>query len=330
MKTAYEWERILPDTSSPNSINLISDVKAKSTIDFITSITPPPISSSTASDTSPFRSTPPKDSVSDLINHFSSLALNLEAVANRFGNAVIALTGPSSSAPSSSNTPSTRRRIENCLCCNNVQHHRRDCPDFDAAEKSGLVRLNAQDRVTSCLMGEVYPLMIGKGGIKWLAETERIQRPPQPPISTRSITLEDTYAHMGQGTTMRSTLDLENGTRIEEIVDVNVDEKRKANSDNFKRNVRPRAEERSQTAIPASSRSPIEHVPELVDIPDVEMPDEPPIQPCRRHQTQPSPFSPAPAPASTTADIHKFRLASDLSQTVSVSQIGEKIMDAPV
>jgi hypothetical protein len=96
---------------------------------------------------------------------------------------------------------------------------------------------------------------------------------------------------------MRTTLDLENGTRIEEIVDVNVYEKRKANSDNFKGNVRARTDERNQ-ADPAFFRPPVEHVPNLINIPDEEMTDEVPF---RRRQTQPSQANsiPTAAPAST-------------------------------
>ena len=70
--------------------------------------------------------------------------------------------------------------------------------------------------------GKEYHLNIGKGGIKALVKEEEHQ---WPTVNTHMITLDE-YGTLGTSeSVMQTTLDFENGTHYEEIIDVNIDEK---------------------------------------------------------------------------------------------------------
>jgi hypothetical protein len=112
---------------------------------------------------------------------------------------------------------------------------------------------------------------------------------------------------------MITTLDFEKGTRTDEIIDVEVNEKRRRD-EILRRRVKPRVED----TFPRNSR-PSAHLPDSA--PEIIVQDPPDD---RRSTT------PGATPAASDIAPKKFRLASDLSQTVSTSQIGEKVMDTPV
>ena len=188
-----------------------------------------------------------------------------------------------------------------------------DCSDFSKAFQAKRVFINEKNRLCDA-NGKEYRLNIGKGGIKTLVEEEERQRQT---ANTRMITLNE-YGTLGNSESiMRTTLDFENGTRYEAIVDVNVDEKRKA-GDEPGRRVRPRInDDRGQTPSmqpPTSLNGP-------------ELSNEPPVQPFRR--SNPSHSAPAVPPTSNPS-APKFRLSSELSKTIGAADIAEKIMDTNV
>jgi hypothetical protein len=211
---------------------------------------------------------------------------------------------------------SDRTRPSRCMWCDILGHTRRECSEFAAALRSGVVRFNTNGRLVNCATGEEFPTMFGKGGMKVLV--------PKPDIQTNvasynveNIRLEDMYGQLGTGSAFRTTLDLDNNVRIDKIVDVDVEEKRRRQPEPPARSVRPRLDD-SQTPTPVPVVSPSDQLPRSA--PDIDMSDVPPVQPYRREQ-----------PAAPLAEVgRKFRLASDLSRTTSVAQVGEKILDTPV
>src|SRR6266516_3680610 len=107
---------------------------------------------------------------------------------------------------------------------------------------------------------------------------KKVIGPPLPqssPVaaSTRNITVDELYGHLGGDSILRTTLDFEEGTYTEEIVDVNAAEKRKLGQAPQWRRVKPRTDEGpSQTLTPPTPPraefppAPISHQPHLVYI----------------------------------------------------------------
>jgi hypothetical protein len=194
-----------------------------------------------------------------------------------------------------------------CVWCDSKDHSRRDCLEFTEALHSKLVSLNDRGRVV--FNGEELPLMWGKGGMKkfiaMVAPTAATVTPVIPPpvsVGNHNIMLES-YGNLGPQSSVRvTTLDFENGTRTDEIIDADVNEKRRRD-EILRRRVKPRVED-------TFPRVPIP--------PGEDKPDD------QRSTTQ------GRTPDVSEETPKKFRLASELNQTVSTSQIGEKIMDTPV
>ncbi|HEU4342387.1 MAG TPA: retropepsin-like aspartic protease [Candidatus Binatia bacterium] len=306
---AYSNERALRESNPVSEVPTASpSILGTSSVPVGTGI--PAISSATPVTSTPTRTR--SDSVAELTEKLSQLTLLLQAH----------MKPQSSTTSSSASTQSSATRPLRCLWCDSPDHVRRNCSEFTAALQSGITRFNENRRLINCATGEELAVMYGRGGMKALISNS----PPASAVnvSTRNILLDDPYAHVGHGAILRTTLDFEKGTRVDEIVDVNVDEKRKRDSEPRFRNVRPRTETNSAPA-PAAATPPERRMPRDEAV-DTEMSDVPPLQPLQPLQrSQPVVNGPPPAEPGK-----KFKLASDLSQTVSTSQIGEKIMDTPV
>ena len=95
--------------------------------------------------------------------------------------------------------------------------------------------------------------MYGKGGMKRLVNAP----PPAVPISVTNanITIGDLlFGNIGEGSVRIITLDFENGTRINEVIDVNINEKRKRNDILNRRRVRFRADKTPMPSPPQPAR----------------------------------------------------------------------------
>jgi len=151
-------------------------------------------------------------------------------------------------------------------------------------------------------------------------------QPAPSTFQTNNISLEPVAELGNSGTVHVVTLDFDGEVRTDEIIDVDVLEKRRRD-EVLRRRVRPRtddvfpapsgdipmsneppASQRSETALPSQN---IPYVPILPPIPLVKQPTL-------------SPVNRAPEPPK------KFRLASELSETVSVAQVCEQLMDTPL
>lgn len=141
-------------------------------------------------------------------------------------------------------------------------------------------------------------------------------------MSTRSITIEDIYVHVGADSILWTTLYFEEGTRIDEIVDVNVAEKRKLGHPPQRRSVTRRIDtDQNETPSPPTLASYPPQQGHVEEIPDEEMSDaQLPAQPFRPRQS-------AIQPTTVGEAGRKFCLASDLSPTIGTDKVGEKVMD---
>ena len=127
--------------------------------------------------------------------------------------------------------------------------------------------------------------------------------------STNAITLEPQYATIGAENSVMLTTLYDDGTARHEIIDVEVDEKRKRD-DNIGqqgRRVRFRDEETPTPSPPTVTR-----------------PVEAPF-------SAPTPPAAAPTPEGNPPNqAQKYRLVSEIGDAVPISTIGEKLMDTPV
>ena len=316
IRSEYEAERSLREASSTSALPATATSTGPVTTAKSVSFAPGIIKTSGGPAPAP---APATDPMAELTRQFEHLTLLVQS-------ALQPGTGPTPTPPRQS------QRNPNCIYCDQPGHLRRNCSAFNADMTDKIIYLNEQNHVASSKTRQPYPLMSGKGGIKRLVDAERTYVAP-PAVNTRNITLDSDYAHLGNGTLMRTTLDFDKGTRIEEIIDVDVEEKRRADRE-FPRRVRPRttpdSDVRTPTPLPPMGTR-------AHPSPDTEMSDEPPVQPYRRRDppirpAQPPANSPEPPqpPQPTVEPQRKFKLASELSKTISAADVADKIMDSEV
>jgi len=168
--------------------------------------------------------------------------------------------------------------------------------------------------------------MFGRGGMKKVFES-----PPIISAQSNNIML-DSLGHLGNHNSIRVTyIDFDTDTQIDEIIDADVYEKRRRD-DVLRRRVRPRLDDGRPTPNDAPSSSNDVPMPESSQrsetisqpgIPRHYAPIPRPNVPGNPATNTSPPLTPNPAPK-------KFRLASELSETVTVAQVGEQLMDTPV
>ena len=312
----------------PSSVPLVSSVPPVPSIPPIPSVPSVPLVASIPS--VPLMSSPSvvdssrNDPIAELTEKISRLSLSVEAIVARLPGMGGQGPPPGPSGPSESSPQPAAKRTLRCLWCDSTQHLRRDCTELSVALAAGRVRYNDAGRLVNATTGEELQLMFGKGGM--IALFPSLPQGPSISVSTRNIVAEEMYGHLGDGSIWRTTLDFETGARTDEIVDVNVEEKRKFVGGPQQRRVRPRTDG-SQTLSPPTQGTDRRTPPiQLEEFPDEEMPDAIPLEPA-----QPARSIQSTRPQqSDNGDGKKYRLASELSQTVSATQIGEKIMDTPV
>ena len=152
--------------------------------------------------------------------------------------------------------------------------------------------------------------MWGKGGMKrFLVVAPAFMSPPAaaPAAVISNITLEPLATLGPESSVMVTTLDFEKGTRTDEIIDVNIDEKRRRD-EAFRRPVKPR---HYDDDLPEPNRA------------GQNRPASNPTSPPDGNSgagPSASPDRDAVMPDAQIAPPKKYCLASDLSQTVSVAQ----------
>ena len=314
-------EQPIPETSAiPRST--VTSAGAVTSGGSTTAISPSSPSSTPPTSSIPSANDSRVDSVDELAKQIARFSLLLQAALPNQPNgqgssASDAARPPRPSAPGRSTTRSSK-----CIWCDHTEHFRRDCAELTAALNAGVTRYNDKGHLVNDGIGEELPLMFEKGGIKKV-----IEQGSSVTASTHNITIDELYGHLGGNSILRTTLDFEEGTRTDEIVDVNV-AKRKFGRESHRRQVRPRTDAGpSQTLTSLMSPAPIPPVPtsqqsQLVyieKVPDEEMSD-----------VQVLPASSCQSKGQSTAtgsgeDGKKYYLDSKLGQNVKTAQIGEKI-----
>ena len=230
------------------------------------------------------------DPIAELTKQFSNLALLIQGAMQ-----------PSQFTPGSRPFSGNKTFIPRCTwcdCTNSNDHtYRRDCSSFMEHLRDGKVRVNEKHRVINASTGEEFPLNYGRGGIKALYEAS--SRTTTSPISNVTAITVEPIARLGNSPTIHLTkIDFEKGTKSEEIIEVDVYEKRKRD-EILKRRMRPRLDDDVQP-------------PSLVPLDST-------TEPPRSQTVQP--------PENPDKPSKKFRLASEINETVSVAQVGERVMD---
>jgi hypothetical protein len=272
-----------------------------------------------------------------------------------------------------------------CMWCDATDHSRFRCPEFPEAIRQGLVRLNEQNRVVNAATGVELPLMFGKGGMKKLLERPATTSNSVFAATTTNITIDDLSGQLGQNSVMITTLDFENDTRTDEIVDVDVWEKRKHGGSEKERRVKSRIHERPIPEFnpmgPMNHNWPVLSPPLPSAQPSLQPSPQrsPQLDPSRTTQplvspgpqsAQPSfapsssqtlqePFIPRtqslpsrpvllqqpfvselvdsdeemvdePISSAASAKKRKYHLALKINETVTIADVGEKIMNTPI
>lgn len=125
-------------------------------------------------------------------------------------------------------TPSIAQRMsgekpKRCIWCDSIEHFRRlDCTELQDAIRANRARINDQGCIVAIATGEQLPVMFGKGGMKLFVKLSQ----PSLSIAVNNITPDDSHGKIGEGQVRITTLDFENGTRTDEIIDVEANEKR--------------------------------------------------------------------------------------------------------
>jgi len=200
------------------------------------------------------------------------------------------------------------------------------------AMDSNVVGYNTKGRLMYIPTGEEIPANFGRGGMKaWvLAKAQEAAGKAVMTASVGTITFDDGSAGYGK------LGDSDGGVRMTALggesqwIKVDVEEKRKRGLLDQSRRVKPRTGESQSTddAQIAPEPQPQPHLrPAAFGYPPPvhveEVPDE----------TLPNGdigIDQGPRPAPAPADKPKFRLASELNQTITAEDVGRKIMEAPV
>ena len=181
--------------------------------------------------------------IAELTKQFSQLALLLKASIE----STRPMAPAASTAPTAPQVGAPFRQFDRpryCMWCDATEHSRYRCPEFPEAIRQGLIRLNERNRVVNAATGLELPLMFGKGGMKMPLEQPATTSNNVFTATTTNITIDDLCGQLGENSVMITTLDFENDTRTDEIIDVDVWEKRKHGGPEKERRVRSRIDVR--------------------------------------------------------------------------------------
>src|SRR5437762_4431835 len=222
---------------------------------------------------------------------------------------------PTASLPATtSSVPNLNRPPPRCVICDTVPSHPKwACPDFLEAVKAGKIKLNSQGRVVNAVNGEELPINFRRGGMKVYfpnilpntsALTTSTNQTSTPNInSTSAITYSEPMptsnsAKLESGYLRVTKIDPETGKESEEILNAFIEEKRKRDANDRGRRVRPWPE-----------------------------PTDPPYLDPNSEDSNTNPPAPASTPVASPPppEKPKFRLASELNQTINAAQIGRRL-----
>jgi hypothetical protein len=290
---------------------------------------------STTVTTVPTAATSPRPTASD--SELTELTKQLSKLA-------LVLQGQPRQQPTSSSTmPTTSSELQprfqrepRCIYCDSVDHVQRwRCSDLKDAMDANVVGYNTKGRLMYIPTGEEIPANFGRGGMKGWVQT-RAQEAAGKGSGTAmmanvgTITFDDGSAGYGRLGSSEGTVGMTSlGIGESQWIAVDVEEKRKRGLLDQGRRVKPRTGEsqptdetriasepqsQSHLRLAAFGYPPPVH---MEEVPDEAFP----------HGVDGDQGSRA---AAAPTDKPKFRLASELNQTVTTEDVGRKIMEAPI
>src|SRR5579859_810575 len=236
--------------------------------------------------------------IDKLAEAMASLSRVVETVQKQLAEA----SGPRSANP-------LAPRPTSCHWCKSADHVRSKCPLFNEVLQSGKILWNESHHIVLAATGEEIPLNWRGGGQKEIFDSEMAKvSKTTAKASTNVIVAEPVYGTLGEDNSVVCATLYDDGTIMEEVVDVEVEEKRK--HDDFEQSGRrtcPRQNE--ETSGPGRQQSTSESFNNGSAEPSASVP-----------HTVENPVEPKP----------KYQLLSKLNETLSVDDIGAKILDTPV
>jgi hypothetical protein len=205
----------------------------------------------------------------------------MTALTEQISRLILAMQGNMQSKPpiASINTMSTSsvskrppaEKPKHCIWCDSTEHFRRlDDLELKEVIRISRIRIN-QGRIIVTATGEELPIMFGKGGIKRLITLTSAVSILPIAVGANNITLES-YGNLGPRSSVITTLDFENGTRTDEIIDAEVNEKRQRD-EILHRRVKSHIEDtlpRTPAPVPPPNITP---PPNVIPPPDADMQD---------------------------------------------------------
>jgi hypothetical protein len=355
-ETVYVNERASREGSTPTPASLAIDIKANVSTPERSTLIP----------TSTPAPAPAPDPIVELTKQFSNLALMIQA-SMQGKSSVAPQLAPLGSDRTSSNfqrQPFDPNRPLHCHWCDVTEHSRWRCGEFKDAMARKLVHINENGRIANTATGQELPVMFGRGGMKILfsAMATPSSTPSPSAPSVNAITFSDRHiASVGSGNTVHIITIQSDGTELHEIVDADVNEKRRRAPDGSAR--------RLPETNPHTQPQPGQDLEELMNPHRTRQstqldtqtsphamtpPSQQPTQPVRTYPPAPIPqpvatgrdqaTTPATAPASPTATAtsedtamrdnnpreRRYRLGSELRESITIAEIGEKVMQMPI
>ena len=252
-------------------------------------------------------------SIDSLAEQFSKMTLALQASIRSLATNRTQESSLPSQLPSASTQRPPRPFPSRCIWCDSESHTRNSCAEFLTAFNEGKVKLNEKGRVIDAKTGNEIPTLFRNGGMKMFYSLTTTSQPSSVP-SVNNITVEMVeHASLGSGNTVTvSTIDFENDTCVSEVIDADVFEKRKRVDGKplFQRKRMATGRRDADADAPAEE---IMDMDEATPVPG----------------NSPSVGTPSPQPQ-PVMNAPKYRLASKLSETISVGSVSEKIMDSSI
>jgi hypothetical protein len=144
-------------------------------------------------------------------------------------------------------------RIPRCIFCDSTEHAQRSqCPNFADALCRKHVYLNERNHVVNAATHKEMRPMFGNGGMKRALDQFLAARVS---VSSNVITLDTPYGSIGNRNSVRMTTIRADGTVEQEIIEAEVNEKRRRGDIHDTRNVRCRMEEISTQDTPTSNET---------------------------------------------------------------------------
>jgi hypothetical protein len=271
--------------------------------------------------------TPIDPAVKELTDQLAALALIVKGMTSDKQGTTS--TPAASTVPAAPAAPPRPEQIPRCIWCDSRDHFRRsEYTLFGEAMKAGHIKINENNRIALTATNAEIPPAFGRGGMKMMYN---LVHPPTSATSSqgnvRTITFDDGVRELGRDA--RSVSVKEKG----EWIEADVEDKRKREDGRFQRNAQRKIDgvwqdvtDPSQPAPGGTGQTP------AAPASTGQSPAAPASTSAPASQTQPQPNDSGPRTRDVDSEVAKpkYRLQSELGKTISITDVGEKIMNAPI